>query len=670
MAWDKEREEKEIIEDAEALDALFGQGGLERLVDEVQKEDLPKVSAEPFQPDVSRREERKPIPLEEEESFEEELMPFLEMGIQEEEEEVSRELAKEREEGIAPKPWLEVEVPRIEVPKIEVPKIEVPKIEVPEEEVPEEEVPKEKKVIVLPRVYPLIRKALFIAASILFPLILIGWSVTLLIIHITIEEPSPSDKPPIKVSVKPLDRGILYIEQGRFNEAEREFEKGIKKKLFGRLKEYSRYGLAYLEKNEYRRAEVKFNHVLREKPKDIEANHNLIKLYLATGNSLQAREKVIYILEKVNSKDVESLFILARLAMEEVKPEEAYHLLNRALKIDPKNIKVLHGLQRVFLAQGEYDKALGVHRYVMAKLRQDKEAIDQEALTKLGISYLDRPELAENLLQTVLDYYPSNWEARFRLAQIFADSGRLDEAKTHLDTLIKDTPRSILVSGLAGEISFREGRFDEAERFLKEAVALIPQDPKNHYWLGNLYYTIGKTKEAIKAYEWASSLGFKTKDMNYNWGVALYKEKDYEEAINQWNELIKEDEENPILNYNLGNAYVHIHNWPEAKERYERTIAVYHRKLKAAELAGKSGKLENILCLELGKVYNNIGVVYEKLNLEDEAFRSYAKALEYASWGRQEDMVAYQNLNRLLRNMPIERISQAIHLHLKPGMEG
>lgn len=315
------------------------------------------------------------------------------------------------------------------------------------------------------------------------------------------------------------------------------------------------------------------------------------------------------------------------------------------------------------MAQGEYDKALGIYRYIVAK--RLKQAIDPGILTELGEISLEKNEfdLACELFRTALDLDPHLSRARYGLAVVFVNFNWLDEASQELDIIMRDDPRFSLAKGLKGEVSLLKGRLKEAGRYIKESVSIRPQDPENHYRLGNLYYLTGRMAEAIKAYEVARLLEFKERRLFYNLGVAYYEEGEYKKAITCWEELLKEDRENPTLNYNLGNAYVKLNDWQKAKERYEVAQVEYHKRLKAIRLAGRSQELE-ALYLDLGRVYNNIGVVYEELKMEREALRAYTKALECASFARREDGIAYKNLNRSFENRPLKDASQSIHTKL------
>jgi Flp pilus assembly protein TadD len=62
-----------------------------------------------------------------------------------------------------------------------------------------------------------------------------------------------------------------------------------------------------------------------------------------------------------------------------------------------------------------------------------------------------------------------------------------------------DARNADAIAGL-GEVAFEQGHYQEAAVHLKAAVRLQPRRPGFHVLLGNSYYKLGRTKDAITEY--------------------------------------------------------------------------------------------------------------------------------------------------------------------------
>jgi tetratricopeptide (TPR) repeat protein len=462
-----------------------------------------------------------------------------------------------------------------------------------------------------------------------------------------------------------LNKAIECVGRGRFLEAEVEFRKALRLRPFSRVDDFNRFGKAYLEAGELEKAEAKFKEAIDLRPKEIMAHHNLLHLYLKRGDSISAQRISLHIIEKIDPRDRVAYITLSKLAMESDKPKEALSYLEQALRIHPKDLEVLKNLQKVFVALGEYDKALSVYRYIVAEIGPDVPQ-DPDMMSGLGKVYLDKGKdsLAEELFKVALKEDPHHPEARLGLASIYLDRSLKEVARDELNRILEHKPRYADAHALLGRVFLSEGSFESAKAHLLKALDIEPHDPINHYWMGNVDYALGNMEGAIASYQRARTLGFESEELLYNVGMAYYELGRHRKAIRNWKRVLERGGEASILNYNLGNAFLHLSNWPEAEIRYKRALSEYHKRLNSIKLRGDTPQLENRLYLEIGRIYNNIGVVYEKLNMEDEALRSYTTALEYASWGRGEDRVAYRNINRIFEGKRLTTIEGAIHSKL------
>lgn len=95
---------------------------------------------------------------------------------------------------------------------------------------------------------------------------------------------------------------------------------------------------------------------------------------------------------------------------------------------------------------------------------------------------------------------PGHVEARLRLVELLARSGRIDEAEACVGEGREVHPESFPVDLGLGVIRFHERSMDQAERHLRIAVKSTVQLPRTHYWLGRLYEERGEHGRAAQQY--------------------------------------------------------------------------------------------------------------------------------------------------------------------------
>jgi len=117
---------------------------------------------------------------------------------------------------------------------------------------------------------------------------------------------------------------------------------------------------------------------------------------------------------------------------------------------------------------------------------------------------------AEKEFRKVLSTEPNNAEALNYLGYMFADRGvRLDEAQQMISKALEIDPGNGAFLDSLGWVHYRQNRLDQAATELREALDKIGNDdPTVHDHLGEVYFKLGKVKEAIQQWE-ASVAGMK-----------------------------------------------------------------------------------------------------------------------------------------------------------------
>jgi tetratricopeptide (TPR) repeat protein len=111
---------------------------------------------------------------------------------------------------------------------------------------------------------------------------------------------------------------------------------------------------------------------------------------------------------------------------------------------------------------------------------------------------------AEAEFRKALDLDPDNAGTLNYLGYMLADRAvRLDEAYRLIKKAVDLDPRNGAYLDSLGWVYYRQGKLNEAEGSLLQALEHMGQDPTVHDHLGDVYFKLGKTKDAIA--QWQAS---------------------------------------------------------------------------------------------------------------------------------------------------------------------
>jgi len=116
-----------------------------------------------------------------------------------------------------------------------------------------------------------------------------------------------------------------------------------------------------------------------------------------------------------------------------------------------------------------------------------------------------RYEDSETAFRKVLELNPKNATTLNYLGYMLADRNvRLEEAHSLVQKAVDLDPENGAYLYSLGWVYFREGKADQAEPLLVHALDRMGTDPTVHDHLGDVYYKLGKTREAIA--QWQASV--------------------------------------------------------------------------------------------------------------------------------------------------------------------
>jgi tetratricopeptide (TPR) repeat protein len=130
--------------------------------------------------------------------------------------------------------------------------------------------------------------------------------------------------------------------------------------------------------------------------------------------------------------------------------------------------------------------------------------------------------------------------------------------------------------------------YDEALKAFNGAIALLPSDLDQamaKYWMGVIYNETGQPEKALHPLWQAMNLKPDDPDFNFELGNALYGVKQYSDAVQAFKEGIRLRPNFAMAYYDLGRAYLAMHQKDDALDTYRKLQTV--DKAKAEQLHSK-----------------------------------------------------------------------------------
>jgi tetratricopeptide (TPR) repeat protein len=301
--------------------------------------------------------------------------------------------------------------------------------------------------------------------------------------------------------------------------------------------------------------------VLEHSPKSVEGHFNRGRIYLISGDGVNA---VTEFRTVVNERP---RFISAYLRLTEAhvvnqELELAADTLQNALKVDPGSKEVRRALSRIYVMKKDYDAAEEQLRAMVAMdpadaaaradlgdfllAKKDTEgargqyrAIKRDApQNPLGYQRMSRyylrlgePQKAIAELEAGFRQNPDSAAMLTNLIQAYVRQEETDKALALCKKRIQDNPGDAVAYNLLGWVHSSLKNYREAEEALQKAIDIRPgwAGPRNN--LARVYLARGKKKEAIEKYEAAIQTNPNDLAAYLSLGLLYEGDRDFENAI-------------------------------------------------------------------------------------------------------------------------------------------
>ena len=335
----------------------------------------------------------------------------------------------------------------------------------------------------------------------------------------------------------------------------------------------------------------------------------------------QLLEEKVHVLEEAERK-VHILLQLGKIYEKNLSQDgKAVESLEKALKIDEKNKRVLQGLHRLYERAKNYEKLaeIAIQELEIAKT----SAMKSKLCFLLGNIYRDHfqdIETAEKYFQSAAQMHESSSESQLKLAEIAMQKEEWNEACDFLNSALKELENpsekvkcfnqlgKILHDRLGvieeaieayeaalqiepdfveslenlAEIYFQRNEWSKLEPVQARLIGLLAQAnteqiAQNYYRWGKIADVLGKTDEAIGRYWTALRCHSEHIEALLALGRIFWSRANWEHALQVYKRAyeLKQDTENRSeLLYKLGIVYEKLKHTQEAIDIYEKFIQV------------------------------------------------------------------------------------------------
>jgi tetratricopeptide (TPR) repeat protein len=291
----------------------------------------------------------------------------------------------------------------------------------------------------------------------------------------------------------------FYIRQKKFAEAEQCFKQI---QILGSANPRDRRSLAvfYEATGRLETAESEFHRILADQPNDKLNLRRLAEIEINLNKRNEAR-RISADLIKSDSKDWEALLILARLDVDDGKPDQALQKLDQAKSVHPQSPILDFLAARCYLLQGKTELA-------KASLGQLLNIAPDFSPARMILAELElksgETRIAIQNLNRAIEHKPASVNPYLLLSQAYVLQGEFSLAEENLNRLLDpkiSTVDQAMVFQTLAWVKLRQQHYAEAIQLCNKSLKLAPLTPDGLRVLGLSYLGIKQPEQGLKAVE-------------------------------------------------------------------------------------------------------------------------------------------------------------------------
>jgi tetratricopeptide (TPR) repeat protein len=258
----------------------------------------------------------------------------------------------------------------------------------------------------------------------------------------------------------------------------------------------------------------------------------------------------------------------------------AERLYKEALRQAVDDPEILKRLGIVCQEQGKHEEAIEVLQRILKRA-----PLYPGANALLAISYyaLNKFDKTIEFSQQELTGNPKDRQARYYLSLALSASGRLFEAIQQLESLQNDDPDNLAVIYQL-VVDYKAAAQQASQRLAKKA----PDSEFTHAMRAEVLADGERFDEAIREFNEVMRKSPEFPGIHLALGQLYWRRKDLEKSRQELELALEEDPNQPLANYYLGDIFVTNKEYLKAIQRLEIALSIYPDLTRAYWLLGKS----------------------------------------------------------------------------------
>lgn len=429
-----------------------------------------------------------------------------------------------------------------------------------------------------------------------------------------------------------LTVGDFYLRLGEMDEAVRQYEAGIQNDAKQKVAYQKRIVETRMRQGKREEALSVGEQILKDNPKDSDITALKASLLVDQGDV----QKAIADLQKVVNGSPENFiarFNLGRAHQAKGQYEQAKQQYIEAVRVRADYMPARTALGQLQIAQGEYEGAL---KTAADMLQADRQNVQARLMQAAALRGQGKAEEARTILDSLLKQNPNFSEAAFQLAMLDLQQKRYREAEQNFRRTRQLEPNDTRGALGVAEAYMAEQRMDQAIQYIQGELKKSDL-PELHQAVGNAAARSGKLDLALAEFKQAIAMFQSRGRVPANAYVLMgetYRIKgDFQSAIATMQKARETAPENPMVLHTLAVSLDAANRKQEARQTYEELLRVDPNNAVALNnlayaIVESGGDLNQALTYaqrakqrfpQLAEISDTLGWIYLKKNMSDSA---------------------------------------------------
>jgi protein O-mannosyl-transferase len=206
---------------------------------------------------------------------------------------------------------------------------------------------------------------------------------------------------------------------------------------------------------------------------------------------------------KTNPKSVLARTALSNLAYEKGEFQKAVNYLVEILNIEPNETRAHANLALILAQRGSLNKA---EEHLDKAFKSGAPNADTFNIMGVVLQRKGKAEMAVAAYEKALSMNPRFYEPLFNIGQIRLEQGRCKDALSSYPRVIELAPTYAEAHRAWGKCLLQQGEAEKAKQFFLRTLELDPGHFLARLNLGDAYFKLGKTKDALDRYREAEMM--------------------------------------------------------------------------------------------------------------------------------------------------------------------